>query len=106
MQLKECVRLRDLNPQISLAALVVNSIFLKLAPKVNCTITSANDSKHMKGSLHYKGAAIDFRTKDFPEDKKTLLVSEVQGALGPEFDVLLEYPGEDNEHLHVEYDPG
>lgn len=102
LQLKTGVRLADLSPQIVMAALVVSSIFEKY--HALCTVTSANDSKHSAKSWHYKGRALDFRTKDFLGDKQALH-REIQAALGTEFDVLLENLGGIQEHVHVEYDP-
>jgi hypothetical protein len=67
-------------------------------------ITSANDSQHMAESLHYRGAALDFRTKHTGRSKA--IADAVQKVLAPlGFDVLLEDAGGENEHLHVEYDP-
>lgn len=100
LRLKRGVRLRDLSPQMVLAALIVASCY----DPADCTITSANDSKHSTKSWHYKGFALDFRTKDYVEDK-VALTQKIAEALGPEFDVILEALGQDNEHLHVEYDP-
>ena len=49
------------------------------------TITSANDGKHMKNSLHYKGCAVDIRSRDM---KYPLLVSQgLNSILGPDFKV-------------------
>ena len=71
-----------------------------------CIITSANDSKHGRGSLHYMDSALDFRTKHIPNrPMKMAIIAEVREALGPDFDVVFEAEGEVNEHLHVEYDP-
>lgn len=101
-QLKPGVRLANLSPQMALAAQVVASVYASF--NANCTITSANDSTHMNGSLHYKGNALDFRVRDFSGDRH-VLAEMVEQALGRDFDVLLESVGTPNEHLHVEYDP-
>jgi hypothetical protein len=100
IRLKQGVRLRDLSPQMALAAAIVASCY----GDFDCTITSANDSKHSARSYHYKGNALDFRTKDYAGDKAAL-ERRVREALGAEFDAILEALGQDNEHLHVEYDP-
>lgn len=104
MQLKSGVRLKDLQPQMVIAAIVVNDIFWSLG--LECVITSANDSKHSEWSLHYKGYALDFRTH-YAElnGKEQELCQRVKDALGPDFDVVMEAVGTPNEHLHVEYDP-
>lgn len=71
-------------------------------------ITSANDGKHMIGSLHYKKRAVDLRIKDLSEDKVTRLVQRLrfhfngsETALRP-FQVIVETAPL---HIHLEYDP-
>lgn len=92
-----------------IAAMVVEECFAGFG--ADCTITSANDSKHGANSLHSRDGlcrALDFRTKDFPyrEDDSLLeFVAKVKESLGQDFDVVLEDHGEINEHLHVEWDP-
>ncbi len=102
MKIKAGVRLKDLQPQLVLAAMVVSAIYDSL--RVECVITSANDSTHGTNSLHYKGCALDFRTKNYAGDKAALR-DEIKEALGQDFDVVLEDLGAANEHLHLEFDP-
>lgn len=64
------------------------------------TITSANDGKHMDGSLHYKNHALDIRCTDLPKTSWTSYAELLKVRLGPEYDVVLE-----KDHIHVEYDP-
>lgn len=102
IQLKPGVRLEALTPQMSLAVSIIASVYQKHG--ADCTITSANDSTHSVTSLHYKGLALDFRTRDFKGDKHAL-TDEIERALGAEFDVVYEGDGTPNAHLHCEYDP-
>ncbi len=102
MKLKAGVRLDMLQPQIVLAAVIVNEIYA--AHETECIITSCNDSVHKDDSLHYSGNAIDVRTKNVMGDKNALR-NEIASAVGADFDVILESLGENNEHLHIEYDP-
>ena len=108
MSLKSGVSLKDLQPQIILAMMVVKETFNDKGIK-NFTITSCNDSQHMMGSLHYKGLAFDTRTHDIILSNRgvwlTQIGNDIKNALGGEFDVVLEDIGGPNEHLHVEYDP-
>lgn len=101
MKLKPGVKLKDLQPQMALAAMIVRDCYESFG--ATCTVTSANDSRHSPLSLHYMGQALDFRTKDFPASKQALL-GMIRDSLGTEFDVLLEGEHTDNEHIHVEYD--
>lgn len=100
MRIKPTARLESLAPQMVLAAVIVRECY---APQ-QCTITSANDSTHSAKSLHYTGDALDFRTHGYVGNKHEL-VARIKDALGPEFDVLLEGEGTDNEHVHVEFQP-
>jgi len=77
------------------------------------TVTSGKDSKHMKGSKHYEGNGIDFRSKDMfaklskdeTATKLNALSNKLKKQMGGEFDVVLEGVGTPNEHIHIEYDP-
>lgn len=100
LQLKPGVHLAKLSPQMALAATIVHSIYAR--NNAICTITSANDSTHMAGSLHYSGNALDFRTKNYVASK-TLLIEAIKEALGQDFDVIFEAEGTENEHLHLEW---
>lgn len=88
---------------IVIAVRVVESIYNEISKP--CVITSANDSNHSKGSLHYSDSAIDIRTKILSETQKDFVLSEVRTRLNDNYDVLLENRGTDNEHLHIEWDP-
>lgn len=102
LQLKPGVHLAKLSPQMALAATIVHSIYAR--NNSICTITSANDSTHMIGSLHYAGNALDFRTKNYVASKP-MLIEAIKEALGPDFDVIFEGENTENEHCHVEYQP-
>ena len=113
MKFKSGVRLRGLVPQMAIAGQVVEEVFREFG--VPCMLTSGNDSKHGAGSLHHclegkytdgRCRANDYRTK-YPElnGREQELRDRVKAALGDDFDVVIEDIGEDDEHLHVEYDP-
>lgn len=66
-------------------------------------VTSARDGTHTaRNSLHYKGLAVDLRSKGMPSIVKKQIWGEFQMVLGDEYQVLLHGPVE---HYHVEYDP-
>lgn len=67
---------------------------------VDCVITSCNDGQHSRQSWHYRGRALDFRTRTLDRDGQHDLFETVTNNLGPDYDVILEPT-----HLHVEYDP-
>ena len=69
---------------------------------ISITVTSGNDSKHMKGSRHFENAAIDFRSKDMSKTAKAAFIAKMQARLSDKYLVLLESEGKLNEHIHVE----
>lgn len=79
---------------------------LKMADRIweeygqELVVTSARDSLHSSGSLHYYGLAVDLRTRDFPENQKKDVKKELELALGSKYDVVLH-----SSHMHVEFDP-
>ena len=93
------VRLLGLTPQMVLCALIVDRCYERVAG-VEAEITSVSDGTHGRGSLHFKGFGMDFRTRDVPAVLQSQLKDQIKGTLGPEFDVVLE-----GNHLHVEWDP-
>lgn len=101
MRLKPGVKLTNLSPQITLAAVIAYGVYRE--HDTEFVITSCNDGKHKEDSFHYKGNAIDIRTKNFFGDKHALRL-EIAQRLGTDFDVLFEGEGTESEHLHLEYD--
>lgn len=68
------------------------------------TITSGVDGVHSPTSLHYDGRAVDIRTNDMPFEPSAFVAQLVE-RLPSDFDVVLLYEKEDNEHIHVEWQP-
>jgi hypothetical protein len=68
-------------------------------------ITSIQDGAHMRQSKHNIGLAHDYRLNNLNRDLHELLAVEVAALLGEDFDVIHEYHGTANDHLHVEFDP-
>lgn len=70
-------------------------------------VTAGSDGDHMEGSLHYEHKALDLRVWELDDHEQT--AAELQGVLGPDFDVVAEWrvegDGEVPSHIHVEYDP-
>ena len=67
---------------------------------IDFTITPCVERKHMTGSLHYAGAAIDVRTRDLQPADVQKLIARIESCLGDDFDVLLEV-----DHIHIEFQP-
>lgn len=106
MILKPTVKVTNLTPQILLAAIVAQDFYrIYISPTYQITWTSCDDGKHGDDTWHGEGRAVDIRTRDIPKhiDKKEL-TKDIKDAL-PGYDVLFEYEGTDNEHIHIEWDP-
>lgn len=99
MKLKDAsVNLVGMDGRLWLAALAFDEILRKDYAS-ELVITSAHDGKHMDGSLHYVGRAIDVRTwacKGYEAD----VIDKAKAALGHDYDIVLEA-----DHIHCEYDP-
>lgn len=100
--LKSGVDLRGLNPVWGIAFPLILHAFTTHGYDV--IVTSANDSTHGANSLHYKGKALDLRTKHIRAMDKAAVVKSVKDCLGAQFDVVFESEGLANEHLHIEWD--
>lgn len=102
--IKHGVDIEGLKPEIVLALMLVQPIFLERG--LPMVITSIRDGKHMEGSLHYKGLAVDLRSKHIPTLKeKEDVLHNIKKVLGEQFDVLLENIDKAQEHYHIEFDP-
>lgn len=85
---------------MSIAAIVVNELYEDLGKE--CVITSGCDGNHRRGSRHYSGEAIDFRTRHLSSTQVDWLKEKAIHRLGPQFDVVM---ARMPPHIHVEYDP-
>lgn len=103
MSIKDGVRFTSVDQAMAFADRVVSAAYARRG--VVDVITSANDGRHGVGSLHFIGAAYDYRTKTVPRSEINGLVEEIREHLGEQYDVLFEYEGRPNEHLHVEFQP-
>ena len=64
------------------------------------TITSGTDGKHMKGSKHYTGEALDLRSNNLTKSQTNKVVGVLKKRLGAAYQVIVE-----SDHIHIEYDP-
>lgn len=94
--IKNGVDLRGLSPQMAIAY----TIATKCYGQYDCVITSASDGKHGPNSLHYKGCALDLRTRHLNGQQLQAIYAELKESLGDQFDVVLEA-----DHIHLEYQP-
>jgi len=96
--LKSDVRITGLRPELLLAAVAAMRVYETAGH--DFIITACVDGKHMTGSLHNAGAAIDVRTHDIVPAEVQKLIAQIKTCLGGDFDVLLEV-----DHIHIEFQP-
>lgn len=103
LTIKEGVRLYGTRPEMVLVNIVVASVFNKYG--YECVITSGVGKIHGDKSLHPVGLADDYRSKHIKTlDEKVAILNDLNNCL-PCCDILLEYLNQEQEHLHIEFDP-
>lgn len=105
MMLKKGVSIVGLKPEILVGLMVAQGVYDEFG--CDLVVTAGVDGNHKIGSLHYKGLAVDLRTRDLREDEKELVAVLLKERLNGqpdnfagEFDVVLE-----RTHIHLEFDP-
>ena len=89
-------RIGGLRPEAIVAVLITNTVYAK--NDLDLRWTACVDSKHMPGSLHYVGLAIDIGPP--PANLQVAMLQTLKEALGDDFDVVAE-----GDHWHVEFQP-
>jgi hypothetical protein len=79
------------------AAIIAEAVYRQYG--TDLVITSANDGKHMDGSLHYQGKALDFRTWTL-NGREMMVHAQLKRELGDQYDTILE-----KDHIHIEFQP-
>jgi hypothetical protein len=113
LALKGGVRMHGVRPEVLFAAVVVDQVYADFGQKLT-VITGALNGKHLPGSSHYRGEALDFRTQDpggawgFDDATRAKVRAEIQSRLGDDYQVLDE--GDDAQgstapHIHVQFRP-
>ncbi len=100
IRLLTSVSVEGIRPETVLGIVVAHEVYRRHTDVM--WVTSVTDGVHKEGSLHYKGLAADLRVKHIPEGVWERLRDELQVALGPHYDVLLERKPP---HIHLEHDP-
>ena len=105
MRIKDnSISLSNLQPQILLGLIIVDQIMQRYLNKYGkpgeAIITSANDARHKKRSLHYSGTGVDVRSRMFDTIIQPKILSECIKALGDDFQFILE-----SNHYHLQWKP-
>jgi hypothetical protein len=98
IHVKDGAQLQGLKPVMIDAAIRLALLFHSYG--VVFVITEGVGGKHKENSLHYRGYALDLRSRDFPQWQQPHVLDDIHHTLGREFDAIQEV-----DHFHVEYDP-
>lgn len=96
LKFKDGVPLEGLQPDMLYCLDICNDVFK--AHGFDCVVTSTTDGKHMIGSFHYIGYAVDLRTRHLDEHIVDEITGRLMAVLGDTFDVVLE-----SDHIHIEF---
>jgi len=97
---KPGVKVKGIQPEIVLAIQVAYSGYRDMYQSGDMVVTSVMDGVHSANSLHYKGLAVDLRTRDMHLGDLERWVGGIKECLTDEYDVVLE-----RNHIHIEYQP-
>jgi len=106
MRLKDStVSIKGISTEILFAAIIVDQVMKESCQEAVVTSGSEETTRHARTSLHYNGEALDISSKRFTHPEQVL--ANCKEALGnnPDFDMILENKGTDNEHFHLEHQP-
>lgn len=98
LRLKQGVDLNGIKPELLVGIRVAECVYE--AHNYDLWLTSVNDGKHGRGSLHYVGLAFDCRIHQIPTGIVDQIVTTLKTYLNEQWDVVLE-----KTHIHIEYQP-
>ena len=91
-------------PLVHILTALANISAITRLPKT-IVITSGIEGKHSLTSFHYRLAALDIRSRNFPSPyDKSVFATRLRAELGDDYEVLLLNKGTRGEHFHVEED--
>ena len=101
--IKQGVKVQGLKEESLYALDQVTEVFTSY--NYDCIMTAGRDKGHGNHSHHYKGHAVDIRSKHLPDDLKLEVLEAMRETLGLEYQCFFEGEGKSWEHFHIEYDP-
>ena len=94
----DSINVAHLNTGILLGLIVADQVLS--AYGYETVITSGNDARHSKTSLHYANNAVDLRTMHIRKEQLEEIRNEIASRLNQDWDVVLEI-----DHIHLECQP-
>ena len=98
MSNKSGVKIGGVSAEIAFVMVDIADVFRSRGAEF--VVTSVMDGKHMDGSKHYTGHAVDLRVRSLPAALRVEIADDLRRRLGAEFYVVIE-----PDHIHVEFDP-
>ena len=100
LMFKKGVNVYGLQPEMLMALDLVEPLFE--AHDRDCIVTSTRKDKHSAHSHHYKGLAVDLRSRHLMLSEREEILVGISNELGDKYQVMLET---NPDHFHIEYDP-
>ncbi|MDX1496952.1 MAG: hypothetical protein R3352_05305 [Salinisphaeraceae bacterium] len=87
------------NIGLMLGIMIAEQVFAEFG--IECIITSLNDKRHSRTSLHYADQAVDFRSRHMPSNLDGHAIAhEIKSRCSKHYDVIYE-----GDHFHLEFQP-
>ena len=96
MRIKAGVPVGGIQPEMTLALMIIEPILLKHGQEL--VVTSCTDSQHSNNSRHYIGYGLDLRSRDVPEAARERVAQDMRDVLGAEYYVAFEV-----HHFHIDF---
>ena len=102
---KKGVDRSGLRDKILLALTVIDPVFHKRG--VDTVVTSTTGDKHVLYSAHWRGDAVDIRSRNLKDEKtKIIVLDELQDKLGEDYSVGWHSRNHRwNQHYHIAWKP-
>lgn len=104
IEIKLGVRLFGVREPVWVGVRVAEGLWAKAGVDI-LVVTSGMDSRHSDYSGHYRGDALDVRTKTLPPGAAKGIMARLATALGEDYFIKFEDEGGANEHGHIEWRP-
>ena len=104
--IKKGASIDSCNAQILRAYIaIIQPLYKEYGQEAAITSGSEAYEHSAKRSAHYRGDALDLRSKVFTVEQKHAILEKLSNQLGPDFVIILEGLGKVYEHFHIHWSP-